>query len=63
LDYKHTDETKLKISKPGKLNPMFVKSHSEESRANLSKRKNKHPFVVGILDLEGDLIFKFNNNV
>lgn len=63
MGYKHTEETKLKISKPGKLNLMFGKSHSEESRAKMSKRKNKYPFGVGIFDLEGNLIYKFNNNV
>lgn len=63
LGYKHSEETKLKISKPGKLNPMFGKSHSEESRAKMSKRKNKYPFGVGIFDLEGNLISTFNNNV
>jgi len=63
LGYKHTDDTKLKISKPGKLNPMFGKSHSEESKAKLSERKNKYPLGVGIFDLKGNLITKFTNNV
>lgn len=63
MGYKHTEETKLKISKPGKLNPMFGQSHSEESRVKMSKRKNKYPLGVGIFDLEGNLILKFNNNV
>jgi hypothetical protein len=42
---------------------MFGKSHSEETRGEMSKRKNKYPFGVGIFDLEGNLISKFNNNV
>ena len=63
LGYKHTEETKLKISKPGNLNPMFGKFHSETTRAKLSKKKNKYPLGVGIFDLNGTLISKFNNNV
>lgn len=42
---------------------MFGKLHSEETRAKLSKMKNKYPLGVGIFDLNGTLISKFNNNV
>lgn len=31
LGYRHTDESKLKISKPGDLNPMYGKTHSEDT--------------------------------
>ena len=63
LGYKHTEESKLKISKPGELNPMFGKNLSEETRAIISEKKNKNPLGVGIFDLGGNLIFKFKNNV
>ena len=63
LGYKHTNESKLKISKPGDLNPMFGKIHSEETKDKMRKRKNKYPLGVGIFDLEGNLISKFENNV
>ena len=39
LGYRHTDEAKLKISKPGNLNPMYGKFHSEETRAKLCEKK------------------------
>ena len=63
LGYKHTNESKLKISKPGDLNPMFGKIHSEETKDMMRKRKNKYPLGVGIFDLQGNLISKFENNV
>jgi hypothetical protein len=63
LGYIHTEESKLKISKPGKLNPMFGKSHSEETKAIMSAKINKYPLGVGIFDLDGNLISKFKNNV
>ena len=63
MGYKYTEETKLKISKPGELNPMFGKSHSEVTKAKMSERKNKYPLGVGIFDLEGNLISKFKNKV
>lgn len=42
---------------------MFGKIHSEEAKDKMRKRKNKYPLGVGILDLEGNLISKFENNV
>jgi len=63
LGYKHTDETKLKISKPGKLNSMYEKSHSQEAKAIMRERRNKYSLGVGLFDLEGNLISKFKNNV
>ncbi len=63
LGYKHTDESKLKISKPGDLNPMYGKTHSEDAKAKMSERKNKYFFGVGIFDLDGNLISKHKNNV
>jgi len=59
----HTKEALALISKPGKLNPMFGKKHSESAKAKMSERKNKHLLGVGIYDLNDNLISKFNNNV
>ena len=42
---------------------MYGKSHSEETKAIMSEKKNKYPLGVGIFDLEGNLISKFKNNV
>jgi predicted GIY-YIG superfamily endonuclease len=63
LGYKHTDESKLKISKPGNLNPMYGKTHREDTKAKMSEMKNKYTSGVGIFDLKGNLISKFKNNV
>jgi group I intron endonuclease len=59
----HTKESLALNSKPGKLNPMYGREHSEITRAILSLKKNKHTLGVGIYDLKGNLISKFNNNV
>jgi group I intron endonuclease len=42
---------------------MYGESHSEESKAKLSERMSKYPLGVGILDLKGNLITKFTNNI
>ena len=59
----HTKEALGLISKPGELNPMFGKKHSEATRALLSEKKNKHALGVGLYDLDDNLISKFKNNV
>ncbi len=59
----HTNEALALISKPGELNPMYGKKHSEATKAVMSEKKNKYPLGVGIFDLEGNLISKFKNNV
>lgn len=59
----HTKEALALISKPGELNPMFGRKHSEATRAILSEKKNKYALGVGLYDLDGNLISKFNNNV
>ena len=59
----HTEEVLALISKPGKLNPMFGKKHNEETKAIMSGKKNKYPLGVGIFDLDGNLISRFENNV
>lgn len=51
------------ISKPGILNPMYGKTHTEATIKIMSERKNKYPLGVGIFDLEGNLKWKFKNNV
>lgn len=37
----HTKEAISLISKPGELNPMFGKEHSESTKAIMSDKKNK----------------------
>nr|YP_010734773.1 hypothetical protein P8516_mgp08 [Diaporthe caulivora]WEH01746.1 hypothetical protein [Diaporthe caulivora] len=62
----HTEEALDLISKPGELNPIFGKKHSEAAKASMSEKKNKYPLgwrKLGIYDLDGNLILKFNNNV
>ena len=55
----HSKEALSLISKPGELNPMFGKNHSEATRAVMSEKKNKYILGVGIFDLKGNLILKF----
>lgn len=59
----HTKQARELISKPGELNPMYGKKHSESTKAKISIKSNKYPLGVGIYDLNGNLINKFNNNV
>lgn len=51
------------ISKPGKLNPMYGKTHNDETRSIMAKKRNKYLNGVGIFDLNNNLIKKFDNNV
>lgn len=58
---KHHDEiSKYLISKPGALNPMFGKKHSEETRELMRSKKIKYPNGVGIYDLNNNLIKSFD---
>lgn len=59
----HKEETLKLISKPGDLNPMFGKQHNEKTKKKISDRISKHPYGVGIYDLNNNLIKKFKNNV
>lgn len=59
LGYKHSEVSKLKISKPGKL---FGNKHSKETKSLISNRMSKYPSGVGIFDLNENLIEKFKNN-
>jgi uncharacterized coiled-coil protein SlyX len=61
LGYKHTNESKLKISKPGDLNPMFGKTHNTEAKEKMSMAKSKTP--LGLYDLENNLVKTFTNQV
>lgn len=63
LGLKHTKVSKLKRSKPGKLNPMYNIKHKKETKILLSEKKNKYPLGEGLYDLQGNLIYKFKNNV
>ncbi|KGQ02207.1 putative intron-encoded endonuclease 1 (mitochondrion) [Beauveria bassiana D1-5] len=59
----HSEEVLKLISKPGSLNPMFGKTHSDKTKELMARKKNKYINGVGIYDLNGNLIKKFNNNV
>lgn len=49
LGDKHTNESKINIRKPGNLNPMYGKTHSEATKDEMRKTNNKYPLGVGIL--------------
>ena len=59
---KHHDvKAKSLISKPGSpLNPMFGKTHSEETKNLMRSKKVKYPNGVGIYDLDNNLIKSFD---
>lgn len=59
----HSEEVLKLISKPGNLNPMFGKTHSDKTKKLMSLKRNKYINGVGIFDLDGNLIKKFNNNI
>ena len=59
----HTDAVRKLISKPGELNPMFGKHHSETSKIKISDKLSKYPEGVGFYDLNENLISKFKKNV
>jgi group I intron endonuclease len=52
----HSDDIRKLASKPGKLNPMFGKHHSEVAKKNISDKISKHPKWIGIYDLNDILI-------
>ena len=59
----HSKEALALISKPGKLNPMYGKIHSDFTKKIISDRLSKHINGVGIYDLNDNLISKFKDNV
>ena len=59
----HNDRVRKLISKPGVLNPMFAKQHSEVTKKTRSDKISKHSYRVGIYDLNDNLISKFKNNL
>jgi len=58
----HKKETLVLISKPGKLNPMVGNIHSESIKKKIRDKLSKHPYGVGIYDLNDNLISKYKNN-
>ena len=42
---------------------MYGKTHSDETRSIMAKKRNKYLNGVGIFDLNKNLINKFDNNV
>lgn len=59
----HSDSIRKLINKPGQVNLMFHKQHSEASKKKISDKISKHPNGVGIYDLNDNLISKFKNNI
>lgn len=57
----HDNFALSKISKPGKLNPMFNKKHNIVSIKKMSLAKSKTP--LGLYDFNNNLIEKFINQV
>ena len=58
---KHHDEnTKLLISKPGLLNPMYGKTHTNDTKELMRLRKRKYVNGVGLYDLNNNLIKSFD---
>lgn len=62
----HDKFSLAKISKPGKLNPMFTKTHSSPSRGAETKLKMslaRSKVSVGLYDTKNNLIRSFSNQV
>jgi hypothetical protein len=57
----HTDAVRKLISKPGELNPMFGKHHSETSKIKISDKLSKYPEGVGFYDLNENLEVRLQN--
>jgi group I intron endonuclease len=56
----HNEKSKSLISKPGELNPMFGKIHSEKTRDLMRSKKKKYTDGVGLYDLDNKLIKRFD---
>jgi len=61
MEKKHDSFALSKISKPGKLNPIFGKIHSIETKLKMSLFKSKVP--VDLYDTNNNLIKTFTNQV
>jgi group I intron endonuclease len=48
------------ISKPGALNPMFGRTHSEQTKSLIRSKRIKYPNGVGIYDTDNNLIKSFD---
>lgn len=61
FDYKHTEEAKqkMKTSKFGELNPMYGKTHTAETKLNMSNKKSS-PVVIYYSNNQYVLTFKNN---
>lgn len=58
----HSKEA-ITLSKPGVLNPMYGKTHNDETKEVMALKKNKYKNGVGIFDLNNNLLHTFRNNV
>ena len=59
----YSEEVLKLISKFGSLNFMYGKIYSDKIKKLMFINKNKYINGVGLFDLDGNLIKKFNNNV
>jgi hypothetical protein len=58
--YKHTEEAKAKLRRPGSLNPMFGKKHTAETRAKISNRLSN---PVTLYDNNNQYILTFKHSL
>lgn len=56
----HDHDTKLLISKPGVLNPMYGKTHTDKTKQLMKLSKKKYSNGVGIYDLNNNLVKSFD---
>jgi len=56
----HNEKSKSLIRKPGALNPMFGKTHSEDTKDLMRSKKKKYSNGVGLYDLDNNLIKRFD---
>jgi group I intron endonuclease len=56
----HDDKTKLLISKPGSLNPMYGKTHTNFTKDLMRSKKKKYENGIGLYDLNNNLVKSFD---
>lgn len=56
----HTEESKLLISKPGRLNSMYGKTHTIQTKELIRSKRKIYAEGVGIYDLNNNLVKSFD---
>lgn len=56
----HTEESKLLISKPGRLNSMYGKTHKIQTKELIRSKRKIYAEGVGIYDLNNNLVKSFD---